>query len=45
MRGADNTVNTVWGESALSCNTFGNREMAAFEQDFHRRKRKNSSAV
>jgi hypothetical protein len=39
MRGASNRVNTVWGESVLSCNTFGSLKMEGFRQDFHRRKR------
>src|SRR5271155_5079 len=44
MRGADNTVNTVRGESALSCNTFGRPPLAGFPRLFHRRKRKSRVA-
>jgi hypothetical protein len=45
MRGAGNTVNTVGGESALSCNTFGRRPMAGFPTHFHRRKRKTGLVI
>jgi len=45
MRGADNRVNTVQGESALSCNTFVSLKYNPFLTGFSQAKAKTRPTV